>query len=264
MDENFATAERFIRDAASRKCSLVVLPEYHLTSWVLSDENFRRASKYSETFVARYQDLARGLSINIVPGTICYSASDEDNETGSAARLINVAHFIEADTGVLRSSYQKRNLWHTEQGDLMPGSEPPRAFDTKFRDSSGQVIRAGMLICWDLAFPEAFRSLLADGAHMVIIPSFWFAEDAGSEGLALNGNSEKLFLESAVALRAFENIMVVVFCNAGGFSGVGVPFLGRLGTSDEGEGLQVIDVDLDIVKKAEDNYRIRHDLSPKM
>jgi predicted amidohydrolase len=29
-----------------------------------------------------------------------------------------------------------------------------------------------MLICWDLAFPEAFRELIADGAKIVIIPTF--------------------------------------------------------------------------------------------
>lgn len=29
-----------------------------------------------------------------------------------------------------------------------------------------------MLICWDLAFPEAFRELIADGAEIVIIPTF--------------------------------------------------------------------------------------------
>lgn len=29
-----------------------------------------------------------------------------------------------------------------------------------------------MLICWDLAFPEAFRELIAQGAKIIIIPTF--------------------------------------------------------------------------------------------
>ncbi len=29
-----------------------------------------------------------------------------------------------------------------------------------------------MLICWDLAFPEAFRELIAKGAKIVIVPTF--------------------------------------------------------------------------------------------
>lgn len=32
--------------------------------------------------------------------------------------------------------------------------------------------RVGMLICWDLAFPEAFRELIAQGAKIIIIPTF--------------------------------------------------------------------------------------------
>lgn len=29
-----------------------------------------------------------------------------------------------------------------------------------------------MLICWDLAFPEAFRELIGQGAKIIIIPTF--------------------------------------------------------------------------------------------
>ena len=32
--------------------------------------------------------------------------------------------------------------------------------------------RVGMLICWDLAFPEAFRELISQGAKIIIIPTF--------------------------------------------------------------------------------------------
>lgn len=62
-----------------------------------------------------------------------------------------------------------------------------------------------MLICWDLAFPEAFRELIANGAKIIITPTFWTLNDCNPAGLALNPSSEALFLDSMLTCRAFEN-----------------------------------------------------------
>jgi predicted amidohydrolase len=96
-----------------------------------------------------------------------------------------------------------------------------------------------MLICWDLAFPEAFRELIAGGAKIIIIPTFWNLSDCTEEGLKHNPRSEALFLESTLVSRCFENTCMVVFANAGGpvgkttkgayagLSQVAVPFKGK-------------------------------------
>lgn len=34
------------------------------------------------------------------------------------------------------------------------------------------VGKVGLLICWDLAFPEAFRELISQGAQIICIPTF--------------------------------------------------------------------------------------------
>ena len=60
-----------------------------------------------QTYLAKYQDLARELKICIVPGTIVElhrDAADEDD------RLINVAYFIGSEGQVL-GRYEKKNLW---------------------------------------------------------------------------------------------------------------------------------------------------------
>jgi predicted amidohydrolase len=62
-----------------------------------------------------------------------------------------------------------------------------------------------MLICWDLAFPEAFRELISKGAKIIIIPCFWGINDCSKEGLAWNPSSEALFLDSMLTARTFEN-----------------------------------------------------------
>lgn len=174
-----------------------------------------------------------------------------------------MAHFIAAGTGEICGSYQKKNLWHPERPHLTGSkSTPHTAFDTPLKHADGRPVRAGMLICWDIAFPEAFRALVADGADLIIIPSYWYLTDAGEEGLQLNPDAEKLFLESACVLRAFENTAAIAFCNAGGLSCLAMPFLGALGKMEpDEEKMEILDMDLDVLRIAEDNYKIRMDLN---
>ncbi|TVY35367.1 putative nitrilase [Lachnellula subtilissima] len=246
VEDNHSKAVEFIREAASQSCDLAVLPEYHLTSWVPDDPNFSKIaftkqtpigklaiyscyiySKLKSSLTSRppsntthltqrqspllpipkylnaYCFLAAELNINIVPGTIV--------ET-HGTQLTNVAYFI-SNTGAILGQYQKKNLWHPERPHLTSSlHEPHVAFDTPL----GKV---GMLICWDLAFPEAFRELIAGGAKMIIIPTFWSLADCTEKGLAYNAQSEALFLESTLVSRCFENTCMVVFANAGGPKG---------------------------------------------
>ncbi|KAL3421975.1 Nitrilase [Phlyctema vagabunda] len=261
---NYAKAVGFIRDAARQGCHLVVLPEYHLTSWVpeakyhrashsvleltdCKDPDFMSACADWQTYVDKYCELAKELKINIVPGTIV-----EKHD----AQLLNVAYFI-SDAGEILGTYQKKNLWHPEREHLTSSAHAPHvAFDTP-------IGKVGMLICWDLAFPEAFRALIAAGARTIIIPTFWNLEDCNAEGLAYNPLSEALFLESTLVARAFENTCMLVFSNGGGagLSQVAVPFRGALGKMGQEEGSTVVDVDMQILDVAEANYKVREDMA---
>lgn len=132
-----------------------------------------------------------------------------------------------------------------------------------------------MLICWDLAFPEAFRELIAAGAKTIIIPTFWTLADCSPYGLGKNPLSEKLFLEATLTSRTYENTCALVFVNAAappgdaqshyaGLSRVSLPFVGALGdeTKDTAEeGMSVVDVDMEMVEEAEKNYKVREDIA---
>ena len=171
MEGNFATASFYLRQAAERGCHLAVLPEFHLTSWVPEDPRFRDACIGPNDYLDRYQKLALELKLSIVPGTICQGTRPLDGHPVQNA--CNVAYFINGETGAVMGAYQKKNLWHPERPHLMSsGDERHRAFDTNLKREDGRPVRAGLLICWDLAFPEAFRALIADGADIIIIPSW--------------------------------------------------------------------------------------------
>jgi len=226
------------------------------TKWLPDDPNFASLCAQYQTYLDSYLKLAADLNICIVPGTIVEKHEDD---------LINVAYFI-SNEGKILGRYQKKNLWHPERPHLTSSAhEPHETFDTPL----GKV---GMLICWDLAFPEAFRELIAGGAKIIIIPTFWNLSDCNPAGLAHNPQSEALFLDSTLTSRTFENTCAIIFANAGGpvgkattgsyagLSQVTVPFKGAMGKLGTEEGMSVVELDMQILEDAESNYKVREDM----
>ncbi|KIW08462.1 uncharacterized protein PV09_01365 [Verruconis gallopava] len=260
-EENFKKAESFIRSAADQGAKLAVLPEYHLTNWVPREDGFNEICERWEDYLKRYQALAKECKICIVPGTIV--ERHQEIKTGSEEdKLLNAAYFID-DTGAVVGKYVKKNLWHPEREHLTSSThEAHQVFDTP-------VGKVGILICWDLAFPEAFRELIAQGAQLIIIPCFWTLNDCTDEGKAYNPSSEALFLDSTLTARCFENTCAIAFANAGGPIGEGyaglsqvvIPFAGPIAKLGGNEGMAVVDLDMAVLDIAEKNYKVRADLA---
>lgn len=94
--------------------------------------------------------------------------------------------------------------------------------------------------------------------------------DVSDAGLKHNPSAEALFVDSTLIARSYENTCCCVFANAGGPPGRGyaglsqvtMPFVGpivKLGNCQEG--MAVVDVDMQVVEDAEDNYGVRADLA---
>ncbi|KAJ5908648.1 hypothetical protein N7495_001330 [Penicillium taxi] len=256
IEENHAKACDYIIQAAADGAEIAVLPEYHLSGWAPEDPRWAVHAGDAEKYLRKYQGLAKELNICLVPGTIIEKHHGHDR----ADSFFNTAYFISNDGSVL-GSYRKKNIWHPERPHLTSsGLERHVAIDTP-------IGRVGMLICWDLAFPEAFRELIADGANIVIIPTFWTPHDASAEALRYNPASEALFLDSTLTSRCFENTCGIIFVNAAGpekdflgLSQVTLPIVGPVSKMGTEEGFKVVDMDLGLLEIAENNYKVRQDI----
>ena len=259
---NFERAANYIRSAASQGCHLAVLPEYHLTNWLPTDPEFAAACADWRKYLKAYQELAKECSICIVPGSIVQTRTPSAD---APQTLENATYFISSDGRIL-GSYLKKNLWGPTERKYLSATgqrDRNRALDTPL----GKV---GLLICWDLAFPEAWRELVVQGAKLIIVPTLWTRTGASEAGRAYNPSAPSLFLDSTLTARTYENTCAVVFANAGGKPGgnycglsqVTAPYVGplvRLGSP--AEGMAVVDLDMQIVEDAETNYSIRSDLA---
>src|SRR5439155_16163652 len=68
-------------------------------------------------------------------------------------------------SGVL-AVYRKTHLWDREKLVFEPGREPPPVLDTRHG-------RIGVLVCYDLEFPELTRSLALRGTELLLVPTNW-------------------------------------------------------------------------------------------
>ena len=87
-------------------------------------------------------------------------------------------------------TFDKAHLWALERFYFRSGNELP-VFDTEF----GKV---GVMICYDMGFPEVARILALKGAELIVCPSAWCEEDHD----VWNYNTQCRALENTVFLAA--------------------------------------------------------------
>ena len=154
---NRTLTERAIRSAAYQGAQVVVLPELVQSGYLFADRD--EALSLSETvdgpIVRLWMTLAKELNIVVVGGFCERLAGDE---------LANSAAMIDAQG--LRAVYRKAHLWDGENEIFSAGNDAPPVTDTVHG-------RIGMLICYDLEFPEWVRLPALAGADLLCAPVNW-------------------------------------------------------------------------------------------
>ncbi len=150
-EENLKKYASYVRNAAKKGADIVCLPEG--VTIVSTDLDYVSASEPvpgpSTDYLGK---LAKELDVYIIAGI--YEKKD--------GVVYNTAVLLDRN-GKLAGKYRKLSLPREEiQGGITPGKEIP-VFDTDFG-------RIGMMICWDVTFPETARALAKKGAEVIFLP----------------------------------------------------------------------------------------------
>ena len=253
--QNLAKAEQFIAEASIEN-DLIVFPEDFILGPLSGKSEY---ADYHGHYIKVFQKLASKYHIDIVPGSII---------EGDSTCLFNTTYYID-QSGEIQGRYRKVNLWLPERSYITPGSNVT-VFNTRFG-------RVGLIICWDLMFPEVFRAMVRQKVEIIICPSYWCYEDAG-KGIGHDPDSEVKLVNALCIARAFENEIVLVYANAAGRvngeenietligqSQVTVPFKGVLKSlSHNKEEMFSQEIDTTILADAEEAYEIRKDVQKGM
>lgn len=160
--ENFGTAERFIREAAAAGAELVALPE--LWSCHGLDTVYRENAEPIPGPTTEFLgNLARELRTYILGGSIL-----EGEPT--ATKPHNTSTFFGPD-GELSAVYRKIHLFDVKA--------PDREYlESKSIEAGEEVVTAkagaamlGLSVCYDVRFPELYRLLALRGAEILAVPA---------------------------------------------------------------------------------------------
>ena len=159
MEELLQQAEFFVDAVSGYRSDFALFPEFfnaplmaennHLTE----PEAIRELAKHTSTVIQKFSELAISYNINIISGSL----PEVQNN-----RLYNVGYLCKRDGTIER--YEKLHVtpdevkvWGMEKGKQL------KVFDT----DCGKI---GILICYDVEFPELSRLLADEGMDILFVP----------------------------------------------------------------------------------------------
>ncbi len=153
-------AEYFIDAVSDYKADFVLFPEF-FNAPLMSPHNhlpeakaIRALARFTEPLRERCQELAVAYNVNVITGSMPEVADD--------GRLLNVSYLCRRD-----GTYDSFHKIHPTPSEVeawgMSGGDRIEAFDT----DCGKI---GILVCYDVEFPEVCRILADQGMNILFVP----------------------------------------------------------------------------------------------
>ena len=226
--ENLKKSMDFINEAAGKNARLVCFPEFQMAFSPGSQSPshlYALAETVKGNFVSTLAVAAKKNRIGVI--VTIYEKSSKPHHVYDTAVIIS-------QRGTITSVYRKLHLYDAlgfkESTKLMPGKSIVQPAKTP----AGRV---GVLICYDLRFPEMSRLLTIKGADALVAPSAWVA-----------GEMKEEHWVTMIKARAIENGSYIIapdqvgniYC---GKSMVVDPFGVVLLDMGQREGMDMVDID---------------------
>lgn len=221
---NMEKIKKMMKEGKKQQSNLILFPEMSLTGYLLEDSTKLFAEEVTGPSITELREYCRKLEIDII---ISFPEKEKQH-------YFITALYIDC-TGKIQGKYRKTHLFHTESNYFTNGQDY-HVIDTQW----GKV---GIMICYDLEFPEVARLLRMKGADFICVPT-------------ANMKPYEKYQEVYVRSRAMENEIPIVICNRIGQEG-NLDFFGNSMVVDH-EGQVLLDV-----KENEDIQTCRLPLSNK-
>ncbi len=185
-----AALQRAAAEASSHGATLLILPELFLTGYNIGAETVRTLAQPADG-PASHEAAAIARTQNIA---LLYGYPERDG-----SRIYNSALLIDRD-GAPRANFRKLHLWgDIDKAVFTPGEDP-----AVMAEIDG--VKIGILICYDVEFPELVRGLALRGADLIAVPT---AQMQPFEFVS----------RSLIPTRAYENSVFLAYANHCGTEG---------------------------------------------
>ncbi len=235
--ENLELSVDFIREAAKKKSNLICFPEFQM-AYSPESQSANQLSEIAESvndgnFITTLRKAAKVNKISIISTIYEKSNNGYDNRVYDTVVLID-------SKGEISSVYRKLHLYDAlgfkESDKMMAGN----MIEKPVKTSVGNI---GLMICYDIRFPEMSRILTVKGANVLVSPSAW-----------VHGVMKEEHWQTLLKARAIENGLYIIAPDQVGniFSGRSMavdPFGVVLLDMGNREGMEVVELDKSRVQK---------------
>ena len=160
--QNIRTAGTYIEKIKAENPDFVILPEMFCCPY--QTENFPvYAEKEGGPSWQAMSDYARKYHIYLIAGSM--------PEADDVGKVYNTSYIFDRD-GKQIGKHRKAHLFdinvkngqHFKESDTLTSGDHATVFDTEFG-------KMGVMICYDIRFPEFARTMVLDGARMIFVPA---------------------------------------------------------------------------------------------